>query len=174
MCESPSKHPVTQYSPFDQNELLRLHALHILPLMSRAELHAQCLSFSVGVAESGGHQVLLEVNSPVVAERKGPVPCGVLDRPPEVDDLVAVLQKLWNVFGGEVSVDTRKRGLGSLVDMDVSDRLTLAGAVVDLTRTVAANGYAGNGLIIRCGALKVVPSTYCDQMGALCLRLLSS
>ena len=108
--------------------------------MIRVVLHPEGLSIAIRVLESRGHQIILNVDAPVVAQRERPVPGCVLDRPPQVDDLIPVLQELRNVFCGKMSVDTRQCGSGSLVDMDLGNRLPLLWAVVNLAWSAATNG----------------------------------
>jgi hypothetical protein len=109
--------------------------------MLRVVLDTERLAFVIRVPEGRGHQVVLRVDAAVIAERERPVPRRVVDRTPEVDDLEAVLQQLWDVFGGQVSVDTGNRGLGGLVDVNLRHRLTFLGAVVELAGTATTDGW---------------------------------
>ena len=108
--------------------------------MVRIVLHAQRLSVVVGVAQNRGHEVVLHVDAAVVAERERPVPRGVVDGPPEVDDLEAVLEQLGRVRGREVAHDARRGGLGRLVDVHLRHGLALLGRVVELAGAAAADG----------------------------------
>ena len=124
-------------APFDQHEFVRLHPLQILPLVIRVELDTKGLSIAVGVFERGGHEVVLDVDAPVVAEGKRPVPGGMMYGPPEVDDLEAALEERGRVGGGEVSVYAGDGGGGGLVDVDLGDGLAFGGVVVQLAGAAA-------------------------------------
>ncbi len=80
------------YAPFDEHELVGLHAAHVLPPVRRVELHAERFSVAVGVLERGRHEVVRTVDGAVVTEGERPVEGDVVDGPPEVYDLEAALE----------------------------------------------------------------------------------
>ena len=127
-------------SPFDKNKFLGGHPAKILPLVVLVECYSQRLALAVGGHARHREQVLLCVDGAVVAQREGPVPRGVLDGPPEVDDLEALFKQLRGVGGGEMAVHTRDGGGGRLVDMDPRDGLALACYVFLVAWPAAAEG----------------------------------
>ena len=90
------------------------------------------LAFAVGVYKRNWEHVLLHVHAPVVAECKRPIPRCVFDGSPEVDDLEAIFEELWDISGGEMAVHARNRRWGRLVDMDLRDGLALSHLVLAL------------------------------------------
>lgn len=126
--------------PLDQDKLVRLHSLPILPLVALVVLDTKSLAIAVRVLQGGGDEILRNVDAPVVAEREGPIPRSVMNGSPEVDDLEAVLEELWHILCRQVSVDAScGRGSG-LVNVDLRHRLTLLRTVVDLTGTATTDG----------------------------------
>lgn len=129
----------SQDSPFDQSKFIWLHAPQVFPLVVRVELDTESLSLPVGVDKVGRSEVLLEIDTPEVTEGERPIPSSMVNWTPEVDDLEAMLQQLWNVLGWEMAMDTGYRGLGGLVDMYIGNRLTLVRAIINLAWTTTAD-----------------------------------
>lgn len=125
--------------PLDQDKLVGLHTLHVLPLMIGVIPHLQRLPVVIRVLQRTGNKVVLDIDAPVVAERERPVPRWVVDGTPKVDDLEAVLQELRGVADWEVPMYASSGGRLGLVDMDLRHRLPLLRAVVDLTGTATTD-----------------------------------
>ena len=52
-------------------------------------------------------EIIVRIYTPVIAQSQRPVDSGVGDGPPEVDDLEATFEELWDIGGREMSVNTR-------------------------------------------------------------------
>lgn len=126
-------------APLDEDKLVGLHAAHVLPPVRGVVLHAERLPIAIGVLESSRHKVVRTVDRAVVTERERPVECDVVDRPPEVDDLEAILEQLGYVRSGEMTVDTCDGRVLGLVDVDLRHGLALLRRVLDLAWAAAAD-----------------------------------
>jgi hypothetical protein len=116
----------SEYTPLDQDALLRREAAHILPAMLRVEQHGKRFAVVVGIAEGHGHEIALDVDGVVVADSERPGVSRVVDRSPEVDNLVALFDQLICVLR-DVAVDASAGGLGRLVDVHLRHRLPILG-----------------------------------------------
>ena len=134
------------------------------------EPHAKRFPISIRVLERGWDQVLLEVYGPEVAQREWPVVRGVVDGPPQVDDLEAMLQELWGVACGKVAVDASRCRLSGLVDMHRGNWLALLWAIVWNSRAAAANGYTKFIQLPARGGWSL-DETYCGRTARSCSRL---
>ena len=126
-------------APLNEDKLVGLHPAHILPPVPRVVLHAERLPVAVGVLQRGRHEVVRAVDGAVVAERERPVERGVVDGPPEVDDLETAREQLGDVVRGEMAADARDGRLLRLVDMYLRHGLALLRRVFDLARAPAAD-----------------------------------
>jgi hypothetical protein len=59
--------------------------------------HTEHFAFSIRIYEPNRERISCLIYTPVVAQSKRPIVCGVVNGPPEVDDLEAVPEQLWDV-----------------------------------------------------------------------------
>ena len=103
----------------------------------------------VRIAECGWNQIVDGVNAPIIAERQRPIPSGTADRPPQVDDLEAMLQEIRNIFRREMTMYASDGRLRRLINVHLSYRLTLIRTIVDLSRTAATKSWDENMSVSR-------------------------
>jgi hypothetical protein len=111
--------------PLDEQILVWPQTAHILPLIIRTISHIERLSHTILVYQRAGVQVLLEIDTGVVAHSEWHIPCWVRNRAPQVDDLVPFLYELSGFFSGQVSVDASLSSSGCLVNVCKPRRLAL-------------------------------------------------
>ena len=133
-------------------------------------VNAKRFAIPVRVSQGDWYQVLLNVDTPVVTQCKRMIVGRVVDWAPEVDNLEAVLQQLWNVLSGKMAVNASDGRLGSLVDVHRRDRLTLVRAIVDLSWAATADS-CEKCLVSLPVHYTESRYTYCDQMAECDLRL---
>ena len=63
------------------------------------------------------------------------------DRPPEVNDLIALCEELWGIFNGKVAEDAGLGRVSRLIDVHALNGLALLRSIIDLTRAATTNGY---------------------------------
>ena len=126
--------------PFYQNNLIWSHPIQVLPLVIWVILDPKRFSLALGKDQRHWESVTL-IDTPIIAQTKGPIDRGVDNGPPEVDDLEATFKELGRFVGWEVSVHTRDGGLVGLVDVHLDRRLTAIRTVAHLTWTAATNGW---------------------------------
>ena len=95
----------------------------------------------VGISEGSRGKIVLEVDAPKITEGEWPVPGGVIDGTPKVDDLEPMLQELRYVLRGEMTMNACGRRCSSLVNMHLGYRLAFLRAVIYLSRTAATDSY---------------------------------
>jgi hypothetical protein len=83
--------------PFDKHKLIGSHSPEILPLMVFIVAHTEHFAFSFRIKERNRERIFCLIYTPVVAQSEWTIVCSVVDGPPEVDDLEAVLEQLWDV-----------------------------------------------------------------------------
>ena len=100
------------------------------------------LAFVVGpIDQANRDDVLLHIEGVVVAQGEGPFQRGVVDRPPEVDDLETLLEEPCDFLGREVAVDAGNGCLGRLVDVRLRGWLAGPGRLADLFWIASPDGY---------------------------------
>ena len=82
----------------------------------------------------------MRIDRGIVAKCKWEVVRDVMYRPPQVDDLEALGEQAVDVFGRQVTVDTRSGRRRRLVNVHPLDRLALFRRIIRLLRVVAADG----------------------------------
>lgn len=100
--------------------------MQVLPLVVRVVLDTQSLAFAMGEDERDWNEVLGWVNTPIIAQRKGPVQRWDLNGAPDIDDLEALLEKLRGFIGGKMPMYTVDGGFGRLVNVHLAYRLAAA------------------------------------------------
>ena len=121
-------------APLDEDKLVRLDAAQVSPLVGGVELHAERLTIAIRVLERSGNEIVGTIYGAVVAERKRPVPSGMMDGAPKVNDLKAVRKKLGDILSRKMAVHTCDGRLGRLVNVHQRHRLALLRCVVDFVR----------------------------------------
>ena len=129
--------------PLDEHKLVRLHALQILPLVVGVVLDTQSLSIAIGVPKSSRFEIVLDINAAVVAECERPVPGGMVNRPPQIDDLETLGKQAVGVFSRQVSMYTCGSSRMRPVNMHTLNRWTLFESVICLHCIVAADSCGG-------------------------------
>jgi hypothetical protein len=85
--------------------------------MAWIELNRKCLAFAVWIPQSRRHKVGLR-HRRVVAQGEGGVEGWVTNRPPQVDDLEALGEKLRDVRFGKMTLHAVGSRFGRLVDVN--------------------------------------------------------
>jgi hypothetical protein len=80
---------------------------------------------AIWIKQGDRHNILCHVHASIITQRKRRVKRYVIDRPPEVDKLVAMLEKLRYLLSGKMFVHTSEGGFRRLVDVCANDGLTL-------------------------------------------------
>lgn len=151
----------------DQHNLVRGHILGVVELVFGIRCNGICLALD-GVALCGlqgplvrqdflstiivvivvavGVQKIdldhvLWLGTSVVDHSEGKVGSGVADGSPDIDDLVAALEKLLCLGRVGVSSDTGFRRAGRLIDMDLLDRLSGAGLFTPADGVIKNNDF---------------------------------
>ena len=121
-------------APLDEDKLARLNAAQVSPLVGGVEFHAERLTIAIRVLERSGNEIVGTIYGAVVTESEGPVPGGMMNGAPKVNDLEAVRKKLGDILSRKMAVHTCDGRLGRLVDVHQRNRLALLRRVVDFAR----------------------------------------
>ena len=113
-------------TPFNQDEVIRRHPSEILPPLVGIRMYAKRLSLeAIWIKQGNRHNILLRVHTSIITQRKRRIKRYMIDRPPEVNELVAMLEKLRYFLRGKMFVHTSEGGSRRLVDVCANDRLAL-------------------------------------------------
>jgi hypothetical protein len=91
---------------------------------------SKCLALAVRVYESDRHQVILDVDTPEVAQSERPIYSCMQYRTPKVDDLEAPAKEGRGFLWREMPMNTGNRRRRRLVHMNKGDWLALLWAII--------------------------------------------
>ena len=86
--------------------------------MSGIVFNTKCFAVPIRIPQGNRYQIVLEVNAPVVAQRKGVVVCRMVDWTPKVDNLETVFDEFRGISGWEVTVNTSNGRTATLVHVN--------------------------------------------------------
>ena len=111
-CQRESK-----YLPLDEDGLVRGQAAHVLPLVLGAIEHRERLAISVRVAQDRRGDVGDWIDALPIRDSERMIEGRMVDGPPQIDDLEALVNKLLRLLWRKVSVNSSDRGFIALIDV---------------------------------------------------------
>jgi hypothetical protein len=126
---------------FDEDTLIKFHAPHILPLLTLVMTDAVRLTrFSFSIYKCHREDIMLQIETTIVAKCERPVQSDVGNRTPDIDDLEAFLQELRGLVRRKMLVNASDRSSCRLVDVYLNSGLAFSKGIFLLARLAAANG----------------------------------
>lgn len=86
--------------------------------MSGIVFDTEGLTVPIRIPQGNRYQIVLEVNAPVVTQRKGMVVCRMVDWTPKVDNLETVFDEFRGISRWEVTVNTSNGRTATLVHVN--------------------------------------------------------
>lgn len=147
---------------FDQHDLLGRLSVKIEPPMLRIRFHRICFALSIRVDQSNADQVRVRHRMGISDRER--VLENLLDRAPDIDDLVSSRQQFFGLIG-KMMGNSRLRCTVGLVDVDTSDGATEQGCSRRMVGLGAANGVVEDENA-RCASpvqVSMLPNAEADQ-----------